>query len=185
MSRGLAAATAPSPGVAASNVTRSAALAVGGLGALAGLVRFGFTSSGLVAAVLLGSLGALAVIDFRHHTVPTRIVLPAGVVVLALQLALFPDDAVEWLLAALITFAILLALSAVRRDSLGINDALVGFLIGAGLGIDVAAAMLIGCLALWPVAAYLVFHEGVDARKKAIPLTPALALGAAIVVLAG
>jgi hypothetical protein len=45
--------------------------------------------------------------------------------------------------------------------------------------------MLIGVVAVWPVAAYLVFHEGVDARKKAIPLAPAFAFGAAVVALSG
>jgi prepilin signal peptidase PulO-like enzyme (type II secretory pathway) len=185
VSRGLAAATAPSPGVAASNLTRSAALAAAAIGGLAGFVRFGLTSRGLVAAVLLGAMGALAVLDFRNQALPIPIVLPAAAVVLALQLVLFPSDALEWVLAAAITFGILLALSAARRDSLGMGDALVGFLLGAGLGADVAYAMLLGCLALWPVAAYIVFYEGADARKKAIPLTPALALGAAVVVLAG
>ena len=185
MSLGLAATTAPSPGAAASNLTRWAAVAAGLVGAVAALVSFGFTSRGLVASVLLGAMGGLAVIDLRQGRLPISIVLPAGAVVLALQLVLFPDDSREWVLAAAITFAILLALSGMRRDSLGMGDALVGFLLGAGLGADVAYAMLIGCLALWPVAAYLVFHEGADARKKAIPLTPALAFGAALVVLAG
>jgi leader peptidase (prepilin peptidase)/N-methyltransferase len=184
MSRLLGVASAPPAGVAASNLTRSAALAAGTVGVVAALIRFGLTDRGLVTAVLLGALGALAVIDFRHNEVLNLIVLPAVGAVLALRLALFSGDALEWVLAALITSAILLAIAMLRRDSLGIGDAKVGLLLGAGLGTDVAAAMLIGVLLLWPVAAYLVFREGVDARKKAIPLTPALALGAAIVALA-
>jgi leader peptidase (prepilin peptidase)/N-methyltransferase len=185
MSEGLGVASAPPAGVAASNVTRTAALAAGAIGVLVGFVRFGPTSRGIVTAALLGSLGVLAVIDYRHQVVPNRVVLPAAAIVLALRLALFPDDTLEWVLAALITFAILLAISVLRRDSLGAGDAKFGLLLGAGLGADVAFAMLIGVLALWPVAAYLVFHEGVDARKKALPLGPAFAFGAAVVALAG
>jgi leader peptidase (prepilin peptidase) / N-methyltransferase len=183
MSDGLGTASAPPSGVAASKATLWTALAAGGIGVLAALIRFGASSEGLVTAALLGSLGALAAIDLREHTVPYRLVLPAAALVLGLQLALFPDHALEWILAALITCAALLVVSMLKRDSLDAADALVGLLLGAGLGLDVAVAILIGVLALWPVAAYLVFSEGVDARKKALPLTPALALGAAIVVL--
>jgi leader peptidase (prepilin peptidase) / N-methyltransferase len=183
MSNGLGTASAPPSGVAASKVTLWTAVAAGGIGVLAALIRVGASSEGLVTAALLGSLGALAAIDLREHTVPYRLVLPAAALVLGLQLALFPDHALEWILAALITCAALLAVSMLKRDSLDAADALVGLLLGAGLGLDVAVAILIGVLALWPVAAYLVFSEGVDARKKALPLTPALALGAAIVVL--
>jgi leader peptidase (prepilin peptidase)/N-methyltransferase len=181
----LGAASAPPAGAAASNVTRSAALAAAAVGALAGLVRFGATSRGLVTAVLLGSVAALAVIDFRHQLVPNRVVLPAAAVVLGLRLALYPDHALEWLLTAVITFAAVLALSVLKRDSVGAGDAKVAMLLGAGLGLDVAAALLAGVVVMWPVAAWLVFHDGVDARKKAVPLTPALALGAAVVALTG
>jgi leader peptidase (prepilin peptidase)/N-methyltransferase len=183
MSESLGATSAPPAGVAASKLTLWAALAAGSLGVAAALIRFGVSSEGLVTAALLGSLGVLAVIDFREHVVPSRLVLPAAGLVLALQLALFPDQALEWILAAFITCALLLGLSMLKRDSLDAGDAQLGLLLGAGLGLDVAWAMLLGVLILWPVAAYLVFSEGVDARKKALPLTPALALGAAILAL--
>ena len=185
MSRGLGLTSTPPAGVAASKITRFLALSAGAVGVLAGLIRFGPTSLGVVTAALLGAIGALAVIDFRHQVVPNLVVLPAAGVVLALRLALFPDHTLEWVLAALICCAGLLALSALRRDSLDVGDAKVGLLLGAGLGTEVAFAILIGVLALWPVAAYLVFTEGSDARRKAIPLTPALALGAAVVALTG
>ena len=165
--------------------TRSASAAAGAIGVLAGFARYGASPDAVVTAALLGSLGVLAVVDLQHHVVPNRIVLPAMCLVLALQLALFPDQAREWALAAVIAGGALLALAVLKSDSIGTGDAKVGFLLGAGLGANAAWALLIGVLALWPVAAYLVFSQGVDARKKAIPLTPALALGAAIVALGG
>lgn len=191
MSEGLGTASAPPAGVAASKDTGVAAskattwlaVAAGAVGVLAALIRFGPSSEAAVTAALLGSLGVLAVIDFREQVVPNRIVLPAGALVLGLQLALFSDQALEWILAAVITCGVLLAISTFKRDSLGSGDAKVGLILGAGLGIDVAYALLIGVIALWPFAAYLVFTEGVDARKKAIPLVPALAVGAAVVAL--
>jgi leader peptidase (prepilin peptidase) / N-methyltransferase len=183
MSDGLGAASAPPAGVAASNVTLVAALGAGAVGILAGLVEFRFSSLGVVTAALLGSLGVLAVIDFRHRRIPNLIVLPAAALVLALRLALFPDDAVEWVLASFLTCGVLLALSALKRDSIGSGDAKLGLVLGAGLGIEAAYAVLIGVVALWPFAAYVVLNEGVDARKKAIPLAPAFAFGAAVVAL--
>jgi leader peptidase (prepilin peptidase) / N-methyltransferase len=177
MSDGLGAASAPPAGVAASNVTLVAALAAGAVGIAAGVAEFGFSSLGVVTAALLGSLGVLAVIDFRHERIPNVIVLPAAGLVLGLRLALFPDHTGEWLLASLVTGGVLLGLSMLKRDTIGAGDAKVGLVLGAGL------AILIGVVALWPYAAYLVFSEGVDARKKTIPLTPALAFGAAVVAL--
>jgi leader peptidase (prepilin peptidase)/N-methyltransferase len=116
---------------------------------------------------------------------PNWIVLPSAALVLTLQLALFPGDALEWVVASLGCFALLLALAVVRPGGIGMGDAKLGLLLGAGLGIDVAMAMLVGCLALWPVAAYILARDGLDARSKALPLGPALALGAALVTLAG
>lgn len=165
-------------------LTGSAAVVAGAIGGLAGLVRFGATSRGLVAACLLGVLGALAVIDFREHVVPVRLVLPAAAVLLALQVALFPDQALEWVLASLLAFGGLGAVWLFKRDGLGPADAALGLLLGAGLGSDVALAMLFGFLAIWPAAVYLLLRDGFDARKATIPLAPAFALGAALVVLA-
>src|SRR6266508_3682440 len=137
MSRGLGLTSIPPAGVAASNTTRYAALAAGAVGILAGMIRFGPTSRGVVTAALLGALGVLAGIAFRHHVIPNLVVLPAAAVVLALRLALFSDHTLEWVLAALISCAALLALSALRRDTLDVGDAKVGLLPGAGLGTEV------------------------------------------------
>jgi leader peptidase (prepilin peptidase)/N-methyltransferase len=201
MSEGLGAASAPPAGVAASKdggvaaskeaavaalkTTTWLAVAAGAAGVLAALLRFGPSSEGVVTAALLGSMGALAVIDFREQVVPIRIGLPAGALVLALQLALFSDNSLEWILSAAITSGALLAVSLFRRDTLGAGDAQLGLILGAGLGTEAAFAILVGVLALWPYAAFLVLSEGVDARKKAIPLAPALAFGAAVVALSG
>ncbi|HEX6652801.1 MAG TPA: hypothetical protein VF072_08660 [Thermoleophilaceae bacterium] len=185
MSSGLGTAHPPSAGAAASNLARFAPPAAAGAGVVMAVARFGADSHALVAAVLLGALGFLAVVDVQRRVIPMTVVLPSAALVLILQLLLFPEDALEWVLAALITGGALLVLSLVKRDSVERGDAAVGLLIGAGLGTEAALAMLVGCLLLWPVAGYVVLKGGADARKMAIPLTPALALGTAIVLLAG
>lgn len=154
-------------------------------GVAAGLARFGASDEGLVCAWVLGSLGLLAWVDLRHETIPNLLVLPAAAVALALQLALFPDDAVEWLVAAGGCFLALLAVALVRRGGIGVGDVKLGLLLGAGLGSEVVTAVLIGFLALWPVAAWIVLRDGSGGRTQTLPLTPALALGAALVLLSG
>jgi leader peptidase (prepilin peptidase)/N-methyltransferase len=162
------------------------ALAAGAVGVLAALLRFGFTSEGLVTACFLAALGVLAVIDYQRRILPNVIVLPAAALVLVLQLALFPDSALETVAASLGCAGLLLVLALVKPGGLGMGDVKLGLLLGAGLGFDVATALLLGCLALWPVALYVVLTaDGPDARKQTLPLGPALALGAAIVALAG
>jgi leader peptidase (prepilin peptidase) / N-methyltransferase len=154
------------------------------LGALA-LIRFGPGARGLVDAVFLAALGALAVIDYERHLLPNRIVLPSAALVFALQLAFFPDQAVEWTIAAVATFLGLLMLALIRPGGLGMGDVKLGLLLGAGLGSQVVGALLIGFLALWPFALWALARGGAEARKHALPLGPALAFGAAVVVLAG
>jgi leader peptidase (prepilin peptidase) / N-methyltransferase len=161
-------------------------LVAAGAGAAAALFTLGVLgtgSRGIVGAVFLGALAALAVIDFRTHTIPNRIVLPASALVLALQLALFPDDALEWVLASVGAAGLLFLLTLIKPGGIGMGDVKLGLLLGAGLGTDVAVAMLIGALALWPFALWVVLQGGLAARKRALPLGPALALGAAVVVL--
>jgi prepilin signal peptidase PulO-like enzyme (type II secretory pathway) len=174
----------PGTATASWSVTHSAAAAAAGIGVLASLVRNGFTPRGVASSCLLGVLGALAVIDFREHVVPVRLVLPATGVLLALQLVLFPDQALEWVLASVLAFAGLAALWAVKRDGIELRDATLGLLLGAGLGSEVAVAMFFGFLAIWPAAVYLLLRDGVDARKASVPLAPAFTIGAALVVFA-
>jgi leader peptidase (prepilin peptidase)/N-methyltransferase len=172
----------PAPAV---SVLDAPVLGTGLAAAAAAFAVLGIGARGIVAACFLGALGMLAVVDWRTHLLPNRIVLPAAAAVLILQVSLFPDDALEWVLASVGCFAILLALALVKPGGIGMGDAKLGLLLGAGLGLDVAMAMLIGCLALWPVAAYIVARDGLDARTRALPLGPALALGAALVTLTG
>jgi leader peptidase (prepilin peptidase)/N-methyltransferase len=171
--------------VASMRLLGAPALLAAAVGALAGVARFGFTSAALVTACFLGALGVLAVIDLQRGIVPDRIVLPAAALVLALQLALFPDRALEWVLSALGCAGVLFVLTLLKPGGLGMGDVKLGLLLGAGLGLEAAPAFLIGCLALWPVALWIVLRGDADARKQALPLVPAVALGALVVVLAG
>ena len=153
------------------------------LPAVAALAVLGAGARGMVSAVFLAALGLLAAIDLERQLLPNKIVLPAAAVVLSAQVALFPEHALEWVLAALGAFAGLLILALLRPGGLGMGDVKLGLLLGAGLGADVGGAILIGFAAIWPVSVWLLVRYGRAGCKRPIPFGPFLALGAAMVAL--
>jgi leader peptidase (prepilin peptidase)/N-methyltransferase len=115
--------------------------------------------------------------------VPNRIVFPAFCVVLAFQLAVAPQHAAEWLAAAACAPLVMLMPAIVDRDAVGMGDVKLAALLGAALGGKVLVALLIGSVAVIPVAAVMLARGGLAARRSAIPFAPFLALGAAAVLL--
>lgn len=152
----------------------------------AGLVvaHFGLGARALVGVVLVCALALLAAIDIERKVLPNRIVLPSFALVLTLQLALFPDQAVEWIAASLGTAFVLLIAALVKRGGLGYGDVKLGLLLGAGLGEHVITCFVVAVFAIWPVAVYLYWRHGREAGKMALPFGPFLALGAVVALLA-
>jgi prepilin signal peptidase PulO-like enzyme (type II secretory pathway) len=144
---------------------------------------FGFGDRALVTAVTASVLVVLAAIDIEQRILPNRIVYPAIVVVLVLRLALFPDDAVQWLLAGPATGAFLALPLVVRRGEMGMGDIKLGVLLGAALGWDVFTAIIIGCLAMVPVALWLLRRDG-SIRGATLPFGPFLAFGTLVILFA-
>ena len=169
------------PGRRADAVT---AAAVGCLVA-ASFAQLGLGARGAVAAFTLAVLAVLARIDLERRILPDRIVLPAAAIVLAAQLAFFPDRWLEWLLAPLVAFALLFVPLVVRPSGIGFGDVKLMLLLGAALGFAVLDALLVGFLLVVPVALFLLVGEGRRARTRAIPLGPFLAAGAAVAILLG
>jgi len=125
----------------------------------------------------------LAAIDVEHRIIPNRIVVPATAVVLVAQLALFPSQALEWVLAALACALALLIPNLFGRSLMGMGDVKLGLLIGASLGWSAIVALLVGFLLTFPVALVLLVRSGLAARKATMPFGPFLALGALLVLL--
>jgi leader peptidase (prepilin peptidase)/N-methyltransferase len=159
-------------------------VALGAGVALLALLRLGFTAHGILAAAVLAVLTVLSAIDLRRRLLPNRIVLPATAVVLAWQFAFFPSRSAEWVLAAVGAAAVLLLPSLASPGAIGMGDVKLGALLGASLGAGVAGALILGFLALVPVALFLVARHGAAARRATLPLGPFLAFGAAVVLLA-
>ena len=147
------------------------------------LLLLGLNSHGIIGAGFVAVLVILAAIDIELRAIPNRIVLPAAAAVLLLQIAFFPDDAVEWLAASLGAAVFLLVPALVFPAGMGMGDVKLALLLGAMLGVDVIPAMLVGFLSLWPVAIYLIATQGWEARKEKVPLGPALAFGGILILL--
>jgi leader peptidase (prepilin peptidase) / N-methyltransferase len=162
---------------------RSGAAVAGSLASVLVIAHFGFAGEALVGVVLVSVLTVLATIDLERGVLPNRIVLPALFVVLALQLALFPDRAFEWIAASLAVGILLLVAALAKPGGLGYGDVKLGLLLGAGLGQNVLVCLLVGTFAMWPLAVYLYIRHGHEAKKMVLPFGPFLALGAVVALL--
>ncbi len=147
------------------------------------LLAFGLSAFALLAAAWCAVLVAISAIDLEHRIVPNRIVLPAAGAVLLLQIAFYPHQAAEWVAASFGTALFLFLPLLVFPSGMGMGDVKLALLLGAMLGMDVIAALLLGFLSLWPVAIYLFASQGWSARKRTLPFGPSLAFGAVVVLL--
>jgi leader peptidase (prepilin peptidase)/N-methyltransferase len=67
----------------------------------------------------------------------------------------------------------------------GLGDVKLSAFLGAGLGISVIVAMFVGFFVAFVPALVLFVRHGREARKKAIPLGPFLALGGVVALFWG
>ena len=152
----------------------------------AGVVALAFASLPLEKAIVAAFAGAvmvvLAAIDIERGIIPNRIVLPAAGIVLVGQIALFPDRAGEWLLAALFAAIVFMIPALLGRAWMGMGDAKLALLLGATLGWGVVGAVLIAFVCVFPVSLGVLIHDGRAARKRTIPFGPFLSLGGLIVL---
>lgn len=136
----------------------------------------------------------LAVIDLRQKLLPNRVLLPATAVMVGLlALAAGLEDA--WpdlrraLLAAAVSFAVLLVMALLAPTGLGMGDVKLAALLGLALGWFSWDAVLLGFFLGFVLQAVLAL--GLLAARRAgrdteLPFGPALLAGAlAVVLLAG
>ncbi len=152
------------------------------LGGACGLV-YGFTLEALAATLFCWVLVVITRTDLEHRLIPDAVVLPAGVVVLALRT--LDDPSVEWVLSAVGAGLVLFLVVLVYPRGLGMGDVKLSTLLGAGLGISVIVAMFVGFFVAFVPALVLLVRQGREARKAAIPLGPFLALGGVIALFWG
>jgi leader peptidase (prepilin peptidase)/N-methyltransferase len=158
-------------------------VAVVAIGLAAGcLVKFDLSGRAFVAAGFAAVLTVLAAIDLERQIIPNRIVVPAGLVVLIGDIAVEPDRAKEWAIAAFATAFVAFVVALATRGGFGMGDVKLCFLLGAGLGWAVLGALVIGVVAGAVAALSVLATRGLNARGTRIPYGPFLALGAIVVL---
>ena len=133
------------------------------------------------AAVLI----AVAFIDLEHRIVPNKIVVPAAVFGVAAAAVVATDDVPELLIAGAGAFLAMLLIVLAYPRGMGMGDVKLAGVMGLYLGLEVVPALFIGFLTGTVVGLGILAREGADARKKAVPFAPFLALGGVAALLVG
>jgi leader peptidase (prepilin peptidase)/N-methyltransferase len=146
-------------------------------------LKFGLHPEAVIASVFCLVLVAISATDIELGIIPNRIVLPAFVVILAAQTALYPSP--QWAVAAIGAAGFLFAAALIAPGGMGMGDVKLALVLGAMLGTTVTVAMLVGMLAAMVPAIILFIRLGVGARKVKLPFGPFLALGSVVALFAG
>jgi leader peptidase (prepilin peptidase)/N-methyltransferase len=170
---------------AGGRAARYAALGLAALLAAALVVHHGLGARGLISAGVAVVLVALSIIDIEQHRLPNVIVVPATFVVLAAQIAFFPDRTLEWLLAAAGAALFLYVPMLVYPAGMGWGDVKLALLLGAAVGKAIALTFLVATVAAAVVSLAILAVLGAEGRKRAIPFGPFLALGTIVALFAG
>jgi leader peptidase (prepilin peptidase)/N-methyltransferase len=147
------------------------------------VVAFGLTLHALAAAVFCAALVAISATDLERMIVPNKIVLPVAAVVLVLQLLRAPS--LEWPVAGLGAALFLFIAALAYPRGMGMGDVKLALLLGVAVGWTVPVAVLGGMILALVPSVFLLAKYGPEARKRAIPLAPFLALGGVIALFAG
>jgi leader peptidase (prepilin peptidase)/N-methyltransferase len=129
---------------------------------------------------LCAVLVAITLTDLDLRRIPNAIVAVGAVAAVAIVAATDIDSLPENLLAAAIGGLIFGGIALAYPRGMGMGDAKLVAMMGLYLGRALAPAALIGLLAGAIVGGALIARHGAEARKRAIPFGPFLALGGVI-----
>ena len=157
------------------------------------LVAFGFAAltfacypfgaAAVIASFMAAVLVVLAATDLERRLIPNRVVLPAAGILLLARVIVTPDRGLEFIGAAMAGAVVFLIPSLVNRSLMGMGDVKLVFLLGAGLGWGVAAAITLAFIGVFPFALAAVVRGGLAARKQTLPFAPFLAFGGLFVLI--
>lgn len=144
---------------------------------------FGATLHALAAAIFCIALVTISATDIEKRIVPNRIVLPATILVLAVQMV--RDPSIEWPAAGLGASLFLFLAALAYPRGMGMGDVKLALLLGVGVGRTVPVALLAGMIFALVPSVVLFARHGTAARKMAIPFAPFLAAGGVLALFAG
>jgi leader peptidase (prepilin peptidase)/N-methyltransferase len=133
-------------------------------------------------AVLGAALGAVVESDLVERRIPNRIVVPAALVCAVATLG--SSSASFALLEGLALALVLLVLSLLRPDALGMGDVKLALLLVVALDGHVAFALVAALVLAASFGVLVLLRYGRAGAQRRIPLAPFFAVGALIAVLA-
>jgi leader peptidase (prepilin peptidase)/N-methyltransferase len=160
-------------------------LGLGALFAAAAVVLQGDPAELAMGFALLATLAAITLTDLERRVIPNAILAVSAVIGIGLAVALDPSSLGERAIAAVGAGGFLLLAAVAYPKGMGMGDVKLAAVIGLYLGRAAAPAMLVALVAGALVGIVMILRDGPEARKRALPFGPFLALGAVVGLLAG
>ena len=162
-----------------------AELAVAALFAATTLVYLDDPAEIAIGLVFVAMLAAITLTDLERRIIPNKILVVGAIACLAIVAATDPGSLPERLAAAAIGGGVMFAVVLAYPAGMGLGDVKLVAVMGLFLGRALAPAVLAALLAGTIVGLVLIARHGSEARKRAIPFGPFLALGGVVGLLVG
>ncbi len=130
--------------------------------------------------VLCTVLLAITLTDLDRRVIPNVLVFGGTIVGIAIVLAFDLGQLDQRALAAVIAGGVMFLLSFAYPRGMGMGDAKLVAMMGIYLGRAIGPALLVGFAAGAAVGLVMIARHGSEARKRAIPFGPFLALGGVV-----
>jgi leader peptidase (prepilin peptidase)/N-methyltransferase len=135
--------------------------------------------------VFVTVLVAITLTDLDRRVIPNKVLLVGAIAGVAIAAVGDPSSLPERAIAAAAAGGGLFLVALAYPKGMGLGDVKLAAVMGLFLGRNVAPAILVALLAGSIVGLVLIARHGAEARKRAIPFGPFLALGGIVGLLAG
>ena len=159
-----------------------------GLGALyltTVAVLWGDATEVVLGLIFVTALVAITLTDLDRRVIPNKILLVTAVAGVAIAALGDPSSLPERAIAAAAAGGGLFLVALAYPRGMGLGDVKLAAVMGLYLGRNIAPALLVALIAGSIVGLAMIARHGAEARKRAIPFGPFLALGGLVGLLAG
>lgn len=139
----------------------------------------------ILGLIFVTTLVAITLTDLERRVIPNSVLLVAAIAGVAIAAVGAPSSLPERLLATSCAGGGLFAVALAYPRGMGLGDVKLAAVMGLYLGRNVAPAILVALLSGSIVGLALIASHGAEARKRAIPFGPFLAVGGIVGLLAG